>query len=152
MLGDLASHGVDLARYLLGDIASLVADTATFLTERARPTGATSGHARATGGELGPVENEDYVSSLLRFASGARGTLEASRVAVGEQNNYGFEIHGTKGAVFWDFRRMGELGVSTGTAYQDQPVSTVYVGPGATATTRPSSRARRAAWATTTSR
>ena len=131
VLGDLASHGVDLARYLLGDIASLVSDTATFLTERARPTGATSGHARATGGELGPVENEDYVSSLLRFASGARGTLEASRVAVGEQNNYGFEIHGTKGAVFWDFRRMGELGVSTGTAYQDQPVSTVYVGPSA---------------------
>ena len=120
---------VDLARYLLGDITSLVSDTATFLTERARPTGATSGHARATGGELGPVENEDYVSSLLRFASGARGTLEASRVAVGEQNNYGFEIHGTKGAVFWDFRRMGELGVSVGTAYQDQSVSTVYVGP-----------------------
>jgi predicted dehydrogenase len=26
---------------------------------------------------------------------------------------------------------MGELGVSTGTAYQDQPVSTVHVGPGA---------------------
>ena len=75
------------------------------------------------------MENEDYVSCLLRFASGARGVLEASRVAVGEQNNYGFEIHGTKGAVFWDFRRMGELGVSTGTAYQDQPVSTVFVGP-----------------------
>ncbi len=129
VLGDLASHGVDLARYLLGDIAALVSDTATFLTERARPTGATSGHARATGGELGPVENEDYVSSLLRFASGASGTLEASRVAVGEQNNYGFEIHGTKGAVFWDFRRMGELGVSSGAAYQDQPVSTIYAGP-----------------------
>jgi predicted dehydrogenase len=129
VLGDLASHGVDLAGYLLGDIDSLVADTATFLTERARPTGATSGHARASGGEMGPVENEDYVSSLLRFASGARGTLEASRVAVGEQNNYGFEIHGTKGAVFWDFRRMGELAVSTGNKYQDQPVSTLYVGP-----------------------
>ena len=85
---------------------------------------------RAAGGELGPVENEDYVSCLLRFASGARGVLEASRVSVGEQNNYGFEIHGTKGAVFWDFRRMGELGVSTGTAYQDQPVSTVFAGPG----------------------
>ncbi|HEY4993992.1 MAG TPA: Gfo/Idh/MocA family oxidoreductase [Nakamurella sp.] len=130
VLGDLASHGVDLARYLLGDIDSLVSDTATFLTARARPTGPTSGHVRAAGGELGPVENEDYVSSLLRFASGARGTLEASRVAVGEQNNYGFEIHGTKGAVFWDFRRMGELGVGTGTTYQDQPVSTLYVGPG----------------------
>jgi predicted dehydrogenase len=129
VLGDLASHGVDLAGYLLGDIDSLVADTATFVTERARPTGATSGHSRASGGEMGPVENEDYVSSLLRFASGARGTLEASRVAVGEQNNYGFEIHGTKGAVFWDYRRLGELAVSTGTKYQDQPVSTVFVGP-----------------------
>jgi predicted dehydrogenase len=129
VLGDLASHGVDLAWYLLGDIESLVADTATFLTERARPTGATSGHARAAGGEMGPVENEDYISSLLRFASGARGTLEASRIAVGEQNNYGFEIHGTKGAVFWDFRRMGELAVSLGSAYQDQSISTIFVGP-----------------------
>lgn len=130
VLGDLASHGVDLARFLLGDIASLAADTAVFIPERARPTGATAGHTLATGGELGPVENEDYVNCLLRFASGARGVLEASRVSVGEQNNYGFEVHGTKGAVFWDYRRMGELAVSRGTSYQDQPVSTVYVGPG----------------------
>jgi len=130
VLGDLASHGADLARYLLGDIASLTADTAVFIPERARPTGATAGHTRATGGELGPVENEDYVNCLLRFASGARGVLEACRVSVGEQNNYGFEVHGTEGAVFWDFRRMNELGVSRGTGYQDQPVSTVHVGPG----------------------
>ncbi|GAA0689811.1 Gfo/Idh/MocA family oxidoreductase [Streptomyces malaysiensis subsp. malaysiensis] len=130
VLGDLASHGVDLARFLLGEIDTLTADTAVFVPERARPTGATAGHTRATGGELGPVENEDYVSCLLRFASGARGVLEACRVSVGEQNTYGFEIHGTKGAVFWDFRRMGELGVSRGSAYQDQPVSTVYIGPG----------------------
>ncbi|MCM3808747.1 Gfo/Idh/MocA family oxidoreductase [Streptomyces sp. DR7-3] len=130
VLGDLASHGVDLARFLLGEIDTLTADTAVFVPERARPTGATAGHTRATGGELGPVENEDYVSCLLRFASGARGVLEACRVSVGEQNTYGFEIHGTKGAAFWDFRRMGELGVSRGSAYQDQPVSTVYIGPG----------------------
>ncbi|WP_324785849.1 Gfo/Idh/MocA family oxidoreductase [Streptomyces sp. H51] len=130
VLGDLASHGVDLARRLLGDIASLTADTAVFVPERARPAGATAGHTRAAGGELGPVENDDYVSCLLRFASGARGVLEACRVSVGEQNNYGFEIHGTSGALFWDFRRMGELGVSRGTDYQDQPVTTRYVGPG----------------------
>ncbi|MFF5308231.1 Gfo/Idh/MocA family protein [Streptomyces massasporeus] len=130
VLGDLASHGVDLARHLLGAITSLTADTAIFLPERARPTGATAGHSRAAGGELGLVENEDYVSCLLRFASGARGVLEACRVSVGEQNNYGFEVHGTKGAVFWDFRRMNELGVSRGTTYQDQSVTTVHVGPG----------------------
>ncbi|MFJ9350294.1 Gfo/Idh/MocA family protein [Streptomyces sp. NPDC101237] len=130
VLGDLASHGVDLARFLLGDITALAADTAVFIPERARPTGATAGHTLATGGVLGPVENEDYVSCLLRFASGARGVLEACRVSVGEQNNYGFEVHGTRGAVLWDYRRMGELGVSRGTSYQDQPVATVFVGPG----------------------
>ncbi|OLZ70284.1 myo-inositol 2-dehydrogenase [Streptomyces sp. IMTB 2501] len=130
VLGDLASHGADLARFLLGEIASLTADTAIFLPERARPTGATAGHTLAAGGERGPVENEDYVNCLLRFASGARGVLEACRVSVGEQNNYGFEVHGTKGAVCWDFRRLNELAVSRGAAYQDQPVSTVFVGPG----------------------
>ncbi|MFH8799182.1 Gfo/Idh/MocA family protein [Streptomyces sp. NPDC017936] len=131
VLGDLASHGADLARFLLGEITSLTADTAVFIPRRARPAGATAGHALAPGGVLGPVENEDYVSCLLRFASGARGVLEACRVSVGEQNNYGFEVHGTRGAVLWDFRRMNELAVSRGTTYQDQPVSTVYVGPGA---------------------
>ncbi|HWT25398.1 MAG TPA: Gfo/Idh/MocA family oxidoreductase, partial [Solirubrobacteraceae bacterium] len=81
VLGDLASHGVDLARHLLGEIAAVVADSAIFVAERARPAGATAGHARAAGGELGPVENEDYVAALVRFASGARGVVEASRVA-----------------------------------------------------------------------
>ncbi|MGA5731636.1 Gfo/Idh/MocA family protein [Streptomyces seoulensis] len=130
VLGDLASHGADLAYFLLGDIASLAADTAVFVPERSRPTGATAGHTLAAGGERGPVENEDYVSCLLRFASGARGVLEACRVSVGEQNNYGFEVHGTEGAVAWDFRRMNELRLSRGGSYQDQPMSTVYVGPG----------------------
>ncbi|MCA2213211.1 Gfo/Idh/MocA family protein [Jidongwangia harbinensis] len=130
VLGDLASHGVDLVRHLLGDIETLVADTAIFVPRRPRPTAATAGHSRAAGGEPGAVENEDYVSSQMRLVSGARVVLEASRVAVGEQNSYGFEVHGTTGAVFWDFRRMGELGVSVGTAYQDQAVSTVQVGPG----------------------
>ncbi len=130
VLGDLAGHGADLVRFLLGEISELVADTAVFVPQRARPSGATAGHTRATGGEMGPVENEDYVSSQLRLVSGARVVLEASRVAVGEQNAYGFEIHGTRGSLFWDFRRLGELGVSTGDAYQDQAVRTVYMGPG----------------------
>jgi predicted dehydrogenase len=128
VLGDLGAHGVDLTRFLLGEIEALVADTAIFVPVRPRPAGATAGHQRGSG-EPGPVENEDYFSSLLRMASGARVVLEASRVAVGEQNNYGFELHGTAGALFWDFRRMGELGVAGGADYQDEPVRTVFVGP-----------------------
>ena len=130
VLGDLASHGVDLVRYLLGEVDSVIADTATFITQRPLPSGATSGHQLASGGERDDVENEDYVSAQLRLASGARCSLEASRVSVGEQNAYGFEIHGTHGVVGWDFRRIGELRVGTGTAFQDQSVSTRYVGPG----------------------
>jgi predicted dehydrogenase len=128
VLGDLGAHGVDLVRYLLGEIDSLVADTATFIPSRPRPAGATAGHERGSG-EPGPVENDDYFASLLRMASGARVTLDCSRVAVGEQNSYGFEIHGTSGALFWDFRRMGELGTAIGQSYQDEPVRTVFVGP-----------------------
>jgi predicted dehydrogenase len=131
VIGDLASHGVDLVRYLLGEPSSLVADTAVFVPERALPTGATAGHARVEGGVRGPVENEDYVAALLRMRSGARVVLEASRVAAGEQNAYGFEVHGTTGVLSWDFRRMGELRVGSGGSPQDQPVSTVHVGPGA---------------------
>jgi predicted dehydrogenase len=130
VLGDLGSHAVDLVRYLLGDISAVAADTAVFLPERPRPVGPTSGHVQATGGESGPVENEDYVGALLRLASGARAVLEASRVAVGEQNSYGFEIHGTAGRLAWDFRRMGELAVARGAVAQDLPTSTVFAGPG----------------------
>ncbi|MFI5497019.1 Gfo/Idh/MocA family protein [Actinoplanes sp. NPDC051859] len=131
VLGDLASHGIDLVRHLLGDIEALVADTAIFIPERTRPVAATAGHTRVTDGERGAVENEDYVGAQLRLESGARVVLEASRVAVGDQNNYGFEVHGTRGALAWDFRRLGELRVSTGDDYQDQPTRTVLVGPGA---------------------
>ena len=120
------------------------------MPERARPTGATAGHTRATGGELGPVENEDYVSSQLRLASGARVVLEASRVAVGEQNNYGFEVHGTRGAVFWDFRRMGELGVSAGDGVPGPGGQHRLRRTAATASTRRSSPAPASRWATTT--
>ncbi|GAA1999112.1 Gfo/Idh/MocA family oxidoreductase [Nakamurella flavida] len=131
VLGDLMSHGVDLVRHLLGDLQAVVADTAVFVPQRSRPTGATSGHGRAEGGELGDVQNDDWAGGLMRMASGARVGVEASRVAVGQQNTYGFEIHGTAGMVAWDFRRMGELRLSTGDRYQDEPAATVFVGPDA---------------------
>ncbi|MFF5080393.1 Gfo/Idh/MocA family protein [Actinoplanes sp. NPDC000266] len=128
VLGDLGAHGVDLIRYLLGEISELIADTAIFIPERPRPTGATAGHERGSG-EPGPVENDDYFGSLLRMASGARVILDCSRVAVGEQNTYGFEIHGTRGALIWDFRRMGELQAALGDAYQDEFVRVEFARP-----------------------
>jgi predicted dehydrogenase len=130
VLGDLVCHGIDLARYVAGPVTHLVADAATFIAERPRVTGTTSHFARAEGGERAPVENEDYASALLRFADGERGTLIASRVAVGEQCTYGIEVHGDRGALAWDFRRMGELRLCVDQDYQNAAWQTRLVGPG----------------------
>jgi len=132
VLGDLASHAVDLTRFVLGNIERLVAETAVFIPERPvlQPGAATYGHGLGAEGDLmGVVENEDYVTALLRMTSGALVALECSRVAVGEQNNYGIEVHGTQGLVAWDFRIPGELRLSTGSRFADQPTQRLLVGP-----------------------
>jgi predicted dehydrogenase len=134
VLGDLGSHGVDLALHVggevVGAVTELVADQATYLTERPLPGEGTMSHFARGEGPRGAVGNEDVASALLRFASGARGTLSASRVAVGEQCSYGIDVRGTRGALSWDFRRMGELRVCLGRDYQDAAWETRLVRPG----------------------
>jgi predicted dehydrogenase len=130
VLGDLVSHGVDLARYVVGEIEALVADTATVIPERPRAEASASHFSRGGDGPKGPVENEDYASALLRFVGGARGTLEASRTAVGEQCSYGIEVRGDRGALAWDFRRMGELRLCLDQDYADAAWTTRFVAPG----------------------
>jgi predicted dehydrogenase len=127
--GDLASHGLDLAQYVAGPIGAVLADTSTFITERPQAVGAASHFSRGGDGPRLPVENDDYVGALLRFVAGGRGVLEASRVSVGEQNSYGLEVHGSTGALAWDFRRMGELRLCVGQDYQAASWVTRRVGP-----------------------
>jgi predicted dehydrogenase len=129
VLGDLVSHGLDLARYLAGEIAELIGDQTTFVGSRPLVGAAVDRSTRVRGGARGIVENEDYVSVLLRFASGARGMLESSRVAVGEQCTYQIEVHGERGALAWDFRRMGELRVALDQDYTDAGYATLFCGP-----------------------
>ena len=130
VIGDLASHGLDLAQYVVGPIAALIAETSTFVPRRPQAVGAASHFSRGAEGPLLPVENEDHVLTLLRFTSGARGVLEASRASVGEQNSYGFEVHGSTGSLGWDFRRMGELQICLDQDYQGASWTTHRVGPG----------------------
>ena len=132
-LGDLASHGVDLLRFVLGDVTGVMAQTAIHIPQR--PIAEAQGHYSVLDVDdpsisLGRVENEDYVVAILRMASGTLSVCEANRAAVGEQNNYAFEVHGTQGLVRWDFRRPGELQVSSGAQYSGQPTSTVFSEPG----------------------
>jgi predicted dehydrogenase len=130
VLGDLVSHGIDLGRYVVGEVDSLVCDTATFITERPALSGAAFAHTARGTGALARVENEDYAGALLSFANGARGTLESSRVAVGEQCTYGIEVHGDAGSLAWDFRRMGELRVCLDQEVTDAGYTTHLVAPG----------------------
>jgi predicted dehydrogenase len=55
--------------------------------------------------------------------------MECSRVAVGDQCRYGIEIRGDKGALAWDFRRMGELHVCLDQNYLDASWQTRLVTP-----------------------
>jgi predicted dehydrogenase len=92
-LGDLGTHVVDLARYLVGEIASVSALTATFQPGR---------------------EVDDAVEAAAEFESGAVGTIEATRFATGRKNAFQWEINGSKGSIAFDMERLNELQVSEG--------------------------------------
>ncbi|MGI8713043.1 MAG: Gfo/Idh/MocA family protein [Solirubrobacteraceae bacterium] len=107
---DLLSHTVDLAHMLLGPIESVVASTETFIRSRPEPASAGSHYGRGRPDDpRTPVTNEDYVGMLVRFASGARGTFEASRTTVGPESENAFDVYGTEGAVGWNLERLNEL-------------------------------------------
>ncbi|MDR2379793.1 MAG: Gfo/Idh/MocA family oxidoreductase [Bifidobacteriaceae bacterium] len=121
VLGDLLSHGFDLAQYLVGaPIALVSALTDTFIKERPLP-GAGIGHnvQVADDAPLVPVENEDYAAVLARFAGGVVGTFESTRVGIGARCDYGIEIHGTAGALSWNFERMNEIEICSGPTARD---------------------------------
>jgi len=98
-LGDIASHSIDLARYLVGEITEATGLLKTFVTERPLP--GTNSKA--------PVDVDDAALSLVRFESGAVGSIEATRFAAGRKNFNRFEINGSKGSIAFNLERMNEL-------------------------------------------
>ena len=105
-LGDLGSHAVDLASYLLDDdVARVSGHLRTFVDER--PVEGGDGEA----GESRPVTVDDAFSAQAAFASGATGVFEASRVATGNKNAHVVEVNGTRGSLRFDLERLNELEV-----------------------------------------
>ena len=94
-LGDLGAHVIDLARFLVGEIAAVSAITRTFIPDR--PGGA--------------VDVDDAFEATVEFEGGAVGTLEASRFCRGRRNGLSFEINGSKGSIAFDLERLNELQV-----------------------------------------
>ncbi len=87
-LFDLGSHIIDLMRHLVGEITRVSATLKTFITER--PDGK---------GGRGVVEVDDLALMQVEVEGGALGTIEASRLATGTNDELRFEIHGDKGAL-----------------------------------------------------
>ena len=99
-LGDIGSHLISVAHLLIGPIESLVAETQIAYETRPLPDGS---------GRSGTVENEDVATALVRFGSGARGSLSASRAAWGRKSRLDWEVHGTQGQIVFAQERMNEL-------------------------------------------
>ena len=87
-LGDLGTHVIDLARYLVGEIVSVSARVRTIVPGR---------------------EVDDHFVATIEFENGALGTIEASRLARGRMNSNAFEVNGSKGSLAFDVERLNEL-------------------------------------------
>lgn len=120
-LGDLAAHIVNMAHYLVGDIEQVCGDLKTVVSHRPEHNGSD---------KMIPVENEDQAHAMVRFANGACGVIETSRIACGRKMGLSYVVTGTKGSLSFTQERMAEIKLYR----HDDPVArqgfkTILVGP-----------------------
>ena len=131
-LGDIATHVIDMARYLAGEITAVSSMMATWIPERPIQSGGadTLGTTKGGGGPRATVDVDDEVITMLKFGSGAIGSVEATRNAYGRNNYITFEIHGTEGSIAFNYERRDELQVCFASDGGDRRgFRTVYTGP-----------------------
>jgi predicted dehydrogenase len=97
-LDDFGVHAFSLLRTLVGPVARVCCDMAKPYAERP---------ARGSGGRA--VETFDVATLLLRFASGAAGSVALSRAAWGRKNRIAVQIFGSGGSILYDQERLNEL-------------------------------------------
>lgn len=90
VIADLASHVLDLVDWLIGPFGSMMAATKIAYPERPSADDPTQKVA---------VDAEDAVVLLAQMQSGALGTIEATKIATGTEDELRLEIHGSRGAI-----------------------------------------------------
>jgi predicted dehydrogenase len=130
-LGDMGSHTLAFAQYLLGDMVEVCGLCETYIRERPLAGSGTGQTARAAAGAATrAVENDDVAQFLMRFASGAIGTIGTSRIGTGRKMGLGYEIQGTEGALYFTQERMNELKLYRhGDPAAERGYKTVYLAP-----------------------
>ncbi len=117
-IGDLGSHVVDLARYLVGDVTRVEARSKTHFPDR------------PSGGSMRRVEVDDATDCLLEFESGAVGTLSTNWMAAGYKTDIGFEVSGREGTVRFTWQRNNEFQVYRhDDDQQTRGFKSVFIGP-----------------------
>jgi len=92
VLGDIGIHLLDIVTFVAGEIAALACDLTVF-----------DKGVKKIGKYV--LDANDSMSALVRFRSGARGTLNATRWARGHGNTVALRVYGTKGAIDLDLDR-----------------------------------------------
>ena len=88
-LGDIGTHAENLIEYITGlKIEEIAADLGRF------------GEGRVL---------DDDGNMLIRMENGAKGTMSISQIALGEENNLGIKVYGTKGSLEWYQENPNEL-------------------------------------------
>ena len=130
-LGDLGSHTIAFAQFLVGNIVEVCGVEATKIRDRVVPAGGSGYAATAqSGAEKRAVENEDIMEFLIRFENGAIGTIGTSRIGMGRKLGLGYEIQGTKGSLFYTQERMNEIKLYRDTdPDREKGYKSVYIGP-----------------------
>jgi predicted dehydrogenase len=132
-LGDIATHVIDIARYLVGEVEAVNGILKTHVAERPLQAGGVDklgAGERLSDAPMGEVDVDDEVLTLVRFANGASGSIEATRNAYGRNNFLTFEIHGETGSILFNYERRDELEVCFASDPGDRRgFRTVYTGP-----------------------
>ena len=105
-IGDIGSHAIDSAEYMLGEIRRVTGVVRTLTPTRPQPSGV---------GEPGVVDVDDVAVFIAEFASGAIGTFTASRHSLSRKNQLGFELDASAGALKFNWEARDELHVSLST-------------------------------------
>lgn len=112
VIADLGVHVFDLLHFLLGDFEQVLAGTHIAYSQRPAP----DDPARTV-----PVDAEDNVMSLVRMPGGALGTVGASKIATGTEDELRIEVHGSRGALRFNTMDAHRLEVYDGAA-GDEPI------------------------------
>ena len=132
-LGDIATHVIDIAQYMGGNITEVVSHMDTYIKERPVQEGGVDLLGTVKLGKDAkrePVDVDDEVMFLCKFAGGAVGSIEATRNAWGRHNHITLEVHGTEGSIYWNYERLNELQVCFAKDADDRRgFKTIYTGP-----------------------